>query len=91
MPVYAWNPKGRNAHVEHYGPTAQDFHAAFGLGDDDTLIGTQDAGGVALAAIQGLNTKLESQLSVRDAIIEAQAREISELRRSVEALLVRRD
>ncbi len=29
MPVYAWSPKGRNAHVRHYGPTAQDFHAVF--------------------------------------------------------------
>jgi hypothetical protein len=36
------------------GPTAQDFSAAFGLGDSDTSIGTVDAEGVALAAIQGL-------------------------------------
>ena len=61
MPVFAWNPKGRNAHVNHYGPTAQDFHAAFGLGDDDKLIGSQDADGVALAAIQGLNAKVEAE------------------------------
>ena len=53
--------------------------AAFGLGDDDKMIGMQDADGVALAAIQGLNAKLESK-------IEEQAREIAELRRAVEAL-----
>jgi len=28
---------------------------AFGVGDDDKMIGMQDADGVALAAIQGLN------------------------------------
>jgi hypothetical protein len=79
MPVYAWSPKGGNSHVRHYGPMAQDFMAAFGLGDDDKMIGMQDADGVALAAIQGLNAKLESK-------IEEQAREIAELRRAVEAL-----
>jgi hypothetical protein len=34
---------------------AQDFMKAFGVGDDDKMIGMQDADGVALAAIQGLN------------------------------------
>jgi hypothetical protein len=37
---------------------AQDFQSAFGLGTDDKSIGTVDADGVALAAIQGLNQKL---------------------------------
>ena len=78
MPVFEWYPKGRNAHVRHYGPTAQDFHAAFGLGDDDTMIGA-GCRRRALAAIQGLNAK-----------VEAQAREIAELRRAVE-LLARRE
>jgi len=32
----------------------QDFHAAFGLGQDDRYIGALDADGVALAAIQAL-------------------------------------
>jgi hypothetical protein len=41
---------------------AQDFHAAFGLnGSDDTHISLVDAQGVALAAIQGLNRKLETE------------------------------
>jgi hypothetical protein len=55
MPVYQWQPKGQNAHVKHVGPMAQDFMKAFGVGDDDKMIGMQDADGVALAAIQGLN------------------------------------
>ncbi len=41
------------AEVRHVGPMAQDFHAAFGLGDSDKSIGMQDIEGVALAAIQG--------------------------------------
>jgi hypothetical protein len=40
---------------------AQDFHAAFGLGTDDRHIATVDGDGVALAAIQGLNQKLEER------------------------------
>jgi len=41
---------------------AQDFRAAFGLGENDPTITTVDADGVALAAIQGLNAKLEEKL-----------------------------
>jgi hypothetical protein len=41
---------------------AQDFHAAFGLnGADDKHISVVDEGGVALAAIQGLNQKLDEK------------------------------
>jgi hypothetical protein len=46
---------------------AQDFHAAFGLGADDKHIATVDADGVALAAIQGLNVKLEQASAVETA------------------------
>lgn len=48
---------------------AQDFKAAFGLGETDTGIATVDADGVALAAIQGLNMKLEERLAAKDAEI----------------------
>ena len=45
--------------LTHMGPVAQDFYAAFHLGGSDTTITTVDPDGVALAAIQGLNQKLE--------------------------------
>jgi hypothetical protein len=46
---------------------AQDFKAAFGLGMDDKHIGLVDEGGVALAAIQGLNQKLtEKDVEIRN-------------------------
>jgi hypothetical protein len=56
--------------VIHIGPTAQDFHAAFGLGSDDETIGTVDADGVALAAIQGLDQD-NQDLKARVAELEA--------------------
>lgn len=46
---------------EHVGPMAEDFKAAFGLAGDGKSIATVDADGVALAAIQGLNQKLEAE------------------------------
>jgi len=56
IPVHTWNAKGTDPTVKHLGPTAQDFYAAFGLGDDDKSISTIDLDGVSLAAIQGLYT-----------------------------------
>jgi len=60
MPVAEWNYKAEAASVRHIGPMAQDFAAAFGLGEDDKHIATVDADGVALAAIQALNAKVET-------------------------------
>ncbi|MFN8628465.1 MAG: tail fiber domain-containing protein [Candidatus Binatia bacterium] len=54
VPIQTWNAKGQDPAVKHLGPTAQDFSAAFNLGDDNTRISTIDLDGVALAAIQGL-------------------------------------
>ena len=61
MPMSSWFYK-TDTGARHVGPMAQDFHAAFALGgDDDKHINVGDEGGVALAAIQGLNQKLETQ------------------------------
>ena len=60
LPITEWKYKVEADGTEHLGPMAQDFHAAFGLnGADDKHIATVDEEGVALAAIQGLNQKLE--------------------------------
>ena len=61
LPIQQWRFKTEIAEVKHVGPMAQDFRAAFGLGEISTAIATVDADGVALAAIQGLNRKLEEQ------------------------------
>jgi len=60
LPVQQWSYRAQ-PDEKHLGPVAQDFHAAFGFGADDTSIATVDADGVALAAIQGLNQKLEQK------------------------------
>jgi hypothetical protein len=54
MPISTWNYKTQDAAIRHIGPMAQDFAAAFGVGEDNTHISAIDADGVSLAAIQGL-------------------------------------
>jgi hypothetical protein len=54
LPISTWSYLSQDASILHMGPMAQDFSAAFGLGEDAHYIGTLDAEGVALAAIQGL-------------------------------------
>ena len=59
LPINTW--AFTNAvNTRHLGPMAQDFHAAFGLGKDDTTISPRDVASVGLAAIQGLNQIVES-------------------------------
>ena len=61
LPLYLWNAKGTGPNVKHSGPTAQDFMAAFAIGNSDKMIGMQDADGVALAATQGLHQLLREK------------------------------
>lgn len=66
LPITSWNYQAQDPSVRHIGPVAEDFHATFGVGDDPQHIASLDTGGVALAAIQGLNQKvqnLQAQLS----------------------------
>ena len=84
LPVTEWNYKNNTA--QHLGPVAQDFYSEFSLGTDDKSISTVDEGGVALAAIQGLNKKVEeqaAQLKDRDARIAALEKAVTELREIV--------
>lgn len=59
LPISTWSYKGQN--FRHIGAMAQDFYAAFGVGENDKTITTVDPDGVSFAAIQGLNEKLEEQ------------------------------
>ena len=78
LPITRWKfkhlPDG-----QHLGPVAQDFYAAFQLGNSDTTITAIDADGVALAAIQGLNQKLTEELKQKQT-------EITELKQRLEKL-----
>src|SRR6185436_14467243 len=71
IPITSWNYKTRDD-IRHIGPMAQDFYAAFGLGTDDKHISTVDADGIALAAIQGLYRKVQTQQKQIDTLKAAQ-------------------
>lgn len=60
LPIMTWDYIG-SGEGSHMGPVAEDFKATFGLAGDGKSISTVDADGIALAAIQGLNAKLESE------------------------------
>ncbi len=62
LPITQWHYQWEDQTVTpHIGPMAQDFKAAFFPGRDDKSITTLEADGVAFAAIQGLNRKLEQK------------------------------
>ena len=54
-----WSYRGESA--RHLGPMAQNFHAAFGLGADETKLAPGDLAGIALAAIQGQQEIVQEQ------------------------------
>ena len=88
MPIQQWRYIGQPGEVQHIGPMAQDFAAAFGVGENDTTISTVDADGVALAAIQGLNQKLETELAqsrAENAGLQAQLQQLAARLAALEA------
>lgn len=81
LPLSEWSYKGRPQ--RHIGPVAQDFHALFPLNNDDKSINDLDLHGVALAAIQGLNQKLQE----KDAEIDALKQRVAALEREMNGRL----
>lgn len=63
MPIYEWSYIAQPA-IRHYGPTAQAFYRAFGLGGKNTSIVTTDPDGVTCIAIQGLAKRFEDLQSI---------------------------
>ena len=59
--VETWNYKFQSPNIRHIGPMAQDFAAAFGVGEDDKHINIVDAFGVALASIQALYEMIQEK------------------------------
>ena len=81
VPVTSWSYMGETG-VRHMGPFAEDFHAAFALGVDNTSIGLLDIDGVNLAAIQALDARTQ-RLQEENAAIKA---ELAALRQAMVAL-----
>jgi hypothetical protein len=57
VPVLQWNYKSQDPGIRHMGPTAQDFKAAFGLGESDLMINSIDIDGVNLAGVKALDAR----------------------------------
>ncbi len=95
LPIASWNYVAQDETVRHLGPTAQDFYAVFGLGEDNTSIATVDADGVALAAMQGLYQVTQAQaeqiarLETEKAGLETQLAEQGQQLTDLEARLTR--
>jgi len=82
IPIQTWNFKQGDPGVQHIGPMAQDFYAAFQVGPDDKHIATVDESGVAFAAIQGLNEIVEEQ----NAELAAKAKKIGALEKRLDEI-----
>jgi hypothetical protein len=79
MPIREWSYKSQAAAIRHAGPTAQDFHAAFGLGEDPLKISTIDADGIALRAIQALEARTRRERDELRAEIDALKQVLADL------------
>jgi hypothetical protein len=88
LPISRWSYKSERG-VRHVGPMAQDFYAAFGVGEDDKHITSIDEDGVALAAIKALhaeNAQLRARLAAESRHDRQVDAELEHLRTAVEAL-----
>jgi hypothetical protein len=81
LPISRWSYKSERG-VRHVGPMAQDFYAAFKVGEDDKHITSIDEDGVALAAIKALNAD--------NAALHAQVSELHAQVAALRALVIQR-
>jgi hypothetical protein len=96
IPVTSWNMIGADKQIRHFGPVAEDFYQAFGLGLGETTIGLGDIDGVNLAAARALEARtarLQAELDARtaqvqalQAQVDAQARLLAEMESRLHAL-----
>jgi hypothetical protein len=75
VPVQSWRYKTEPETVRHIGPMAQDFRAAFGLGESGRTLNTVDAQGVTMASVQALY----QMMLEKEGRIERQERRIERL------------
>jgi trimeric autotransporter adhesin len=88
LPLHRWSYISQGPEVRHLGPMAQDFRAAFGLGEDERAIASVDADGVALAAVQGLHRMVQAQaeeIHARDERITRLEQELHDLKALLQA------
>lgn len=87
IPIQQWNYKWeKDTDVPNIGPMAQDFKHAFYPGREDTGITTLEFDGVELAAIEGLNQKLEKEDKEKNAEIQELKQQNQQLEQRLEKL-----
>lgn len=83
IPIQYWNySDDRQNMSRHIGPTAQDFYAAFELGDNQRRINTVDANGINMASIQALYRLLQD----RDRKIDTLEKELQRVSSKLESV-----
>ncbi|MCH8904375.1 MAG: tail fiber domain-containing protein [Bacteroidetes bacterium] len=70
MEINSWNYKSQDDSIRHIGPFAQDFRAAFGLGEDDVTINTVDIDGINMIAIQALEKRTNELANMQSRVTE---------------------
>lgn len=86
LPVSEWSYTAQGTGVRHLGPMAQDFRAAFGLGEDARHISAVDEEGVALASIKAL----QAEVQVKDRELRAVEERLDRLSAKLDALQAER-
>jgi hypothetical protein len=89
VPVSSWNYRAQESTIRHMGPMAQDFYAAFGLGENELMINSVDIDGVNMAAVQALTERTDALRAENEALRTenaAQAAELADLRARMERL-----
>ena len=89
LPISTWNYIHDEDSVRHMGPMAQDFAAAFGLGKDERRLAGLDVNGVTIAAIKGLNQRLqdkEADLIEKEETIQSLQKQNEDLNKRLENL-----
>jgi len=86
MAISTWNYKTQEDKIRHAGPMAQDFYAAFGLGEDERRLSNVDVDGIALAAIKELKTQKDAEIAM---LRREKDSEINELKNSIKCLIQR--
>jgi hypothetical protein len=86
VPVSSWNYITQERSIRHMGPMAQDFYAAFGLGENELMINSVDMDGVSLAAIHALTARTDA-LQAENATLRQENAEMRARLERIEALL----
>lgn len=73
LPLFRWKYKDDPTQAPHLGPMAEDVHATFAVGRDAQHLSPADSAGLALAAIQGLDRRLDHELRELRAALAALA------------------